>query len=255
MDPAVAIHVLFSQLDAGAKKIMVRKMFAMQSLYTDEELCDCIVLLPYPDELWYTIDRDVKPYLSVEKLWTDDESKWTEHLKPVLLSDLRRYKDVVYRYVLSVYPDTQVIPDLTYENVFAIIRKKKDEVEDHITSIMPKSKGYINMKRKEYLAMMAVRETAAEGRRLAEQLIRTQYHPVVRNYIWWPLSKALLKALLREELDYREGITALRHKGWVPMNYIDLCRGPLTWEADEVGADAEAGAGTGGHAHARDVCV
>jgi hypothetical protein len=125
MDPAVAIHVLFSQLDAAAKKIMVRKMFAMRSLYTDEELCDCIVLLPYPDELWYTIDRDVQPYLSMEQLWTDDESKWTEHLKPLLLSDLRRYKDAVYRYVLSVYPRTQVIPDLTYENVFAIIRKKK----------------------------------------------------------------------------------------------------------------------------------
>jgi hypothetical protein len=253
----VATHELLVQLDGPAKKAMVRHILMHKELYTQEELCDCIAVLPYSDTFWYTIDGDIAKFLQHDVLWTDVESQCFVHLRSVLLKDVEGFKDTVYRYVLCVHPETQHIPDLTYKNMYDIFLKDPKEVGQYITSILPRSKGYIDMKRKEYLSMIAspIAGIAAEGRKLGEKLLQEHYHPFVGNYIWWPLSKALLIALLSQNLQYRERILGLKDSGYTPMDYIDLCRSPLMWEPDEVGTYTEPSSSTSGNAHARDVSV
>jgi hypothetical protein len=136
-----------------------------------------------------------------------------------------------------------------------VLRKPPDEVDAYVASIQPKTKGLIEMKKTEYLELMSGKDTAAQGLKLATTLLRTQYHPVVANYMFWPASKALVATLLRQKLEFRPRILSLHDAGWVPEDYIDLCRGPLAWEPDEVRAYTEAGAGAGGDTHTGDVRV
>ena len=256
MNALAPVHLLLNRLAYPARKDMVRSVFAQAALYTTEELEDCVATLPYPDAFWNVLGADeIARYVKYPKLWTDPEGECFHNLRSIFLEDLKGHRDAAYRFVHAVYPLTRRIPDWTYENAFDVLRKPAEEAEAYVASIQPKTSGLIEMKKKEYLDLMACAETAAVGTKLATALLRTQYHPVVANYMCWPASKALIATLLRQKLEYRARILGLHDAGWVPENYIDLCCSPLAWEADEVRAYTEAGAGAGGDAHARDVRV
>ena len=234
---------------------MIKTIFVHANVYTTEDLCDCVCTLPYPDSFWYVINSDIEPYLKYPSIWTDPESECFVHLKTILKQDWSSNKDVLHRYMQCIHPETLYIPDLTYANMFDILCKPTREVARYLSSIMPKTKGYIEMKKKEYLNLMADKRTETEGKELAETLLRTQYHHVVADYIYWPTTKALLVTLLEQELEWRANIFGTQDCGWVPNDYITICRSSLMWEADEVRAYTEAGTCSGSNTHAGDVRV
>jgi hypothetical protein len=251
-------NVLLSRLAYPARKRMVKAIMTQAHLYNEDELVDCVCTLPYPDSFWHVLGDDVAFYLKHHKLWTDPEADCFHHLRQILLEDSSA-KDVAYRFVRIVHPLTRTIPDMTYDNMFEVLRKPSSEVDAYVASILPGTEGYLEMKKAEYLKMMrstSCTATVAEGMRLAETLLCTQYHPVVRQFVYWPASKALLVALLAQGLQRRNRILGFNDAGWVPEDYINLCRNPaLMWETDEVCAYTETGARPGGDAHARDVSV
>ena len=257
MEAEVPMSVLLRQLDVRTQKEMIRTIFAQKHLYLEEDLCEFVLVLPYPDDFWHIVENDITSFIVYTYLWTDSESKCFHNLRFILLTDKERFRNVIYRFVHAVYPKTRQICDLTYDDAYQILSKDPTDVAVYVDSIMPKSRGYIEMKKEEYLEMIenTHKPTAQVGMSLAETLIRQHYHPVVHNFIWWPISKALMVALLREPIDFRERVLSFRDSGWTPRNYIDLCRSPLMWETDKVGADTEPCAGTGGNAHTRDVSV
>jgi hypothetical protein len=247
--------VLLSELEPHNRREQVRFIFAKAHLYTEDELCNCVGTLDYPDTFWYILEGNPAPFIRFPKLWTDPETECFHNLRTILLQDERRYKHVAHRFVQHVYPQSQCIPDFTFENIFMVLRKPPADAERYLATIMPKTRGYIEMKKAEYLEIMRTAGLEAEGARLAEQLMRTQYHPAVAGYIWWPASRSLLTALLRQRLELRKQIFGANDCGWVPEGYIDICRSPLAWEADEVRAYTETGACPSGNAHAGDVRV
>lgn len=255
MDSTTPVHILLSELEPHARKEQVRFIFSKAHLYTEDELCNCVGTLDYPDTFWYILEGDPAPFIHFSKLWTDPETECFHNLRTILLRDEGVYKHVAHRFVQHLYPQSQCIPDFTFENIFTVLRKAPKDAERYLASIMPKTCGYIEMKKAEYLEMMQTPGLETEGVKFAERLLRTQYHPAVASYVWWPASKALLAALLRQKLELRKQIFGTNDCGWVPENYIDLCRSPLAWEADEVRAYTEACARTGGDAHAGDVRV
>ena len=255
MDSTTPVHILLSELEPPARKEQVRFIFAKAHLYTEDELCNCVGTLDYPDTFWYILEGDPAPFIHFRKLWTDPETECYHNLRKILLQDEELYKHVAHRYVQHVYPQSQFIPDFTYANIFAVLRKAPADAERYLATIMPKTRGYIEMKKAEYLEMMQTPSMEREGARLAEQLLRTQYHPAVAAYVWWPASKALLAALLQQKLELRKQIFGANDCGWTPEDYITICRSPLAWEADKVGAYTEAGARPGSDAHAGNISV
>lgn len=227
MDSATPVHVLLSELELPARKEQVRFIFANAHLYTEDELCNVVGTLDYPDTFWYILEGDPAPFIRFHKLWTDPETECFHNLRMILLQDEKGYKHFAHRFVRHVYPQSHCIPDFTYENVFSVLRKPPEDAERYLATIMPKTQGYIEMKKAEYLEMMGTAGMEAEGARLAEKLLRTQYHPTVAGFIHWPASKELLVALLRQKLELRKQIFGRDDCGWVPQNYIPICRSSL----------------------------
>jgi hypothetical protein len=255
MDCTTPPHLLLRSLSYAARKQMIRTIFATAEVYSVEDLCDCVCTLEYPDAFWYIINADVEAYLKYPKLWTDPESECFDQLKAILMESWRTNVGMLHRYMQCVHPESQCIPDLTYANMFDILCKPKHEVASYLSSIMPKTKGYIEMKKKEYLGLMADKSTEAEGIKLAKILLRKQYHHVVADYMSWPTTKAVLVALLEQKLVWRNHVFGNHDCGWVPDDYISICSGPLMWETDEVRAYTEAGSSSGRYSHAGDVRV
>jgi hypothetical protein len=232
MDGILPLPLLLQGLDGPMQKEMIRTIFTQEGIYSDVELAEIVTVLPYPDEFWHILKNDLVSFMRFKDLWTDKESECLRNLRAILLLNLQKFKDVAYRFVRTVYPETRQIDDLTYENVFTILNRPLHETSAFISTIMPKTKGYIEMKKKEYIEIIENPTTRSEGLKLAENLIRRHYHSYVANYLWWPASKALMLALLQQPLELRERITGSNDRGWVPRDYIDLCRSPLMWETD-----------------------
>jgi hypothetical protein len=151
MAMAISACALLGQLQGPAQKEMVRTIFSDKHLYTEEELCDFVSVLPYPESFWYILKNDIGSYIEHTHLWTDSETECFHNLRGILLKDVTKFKDAIYRFVQQVYPETMQIPDLTYLNAFDILRKAPTEVHAYIESIMPRTKGYIKMKKKRVL--------------------------------------------------------------------------------------------------------
>ena len=225
-EPTVALSELFSGLDDASKRSTLGA-FLESGVYSVEELYECVSNLHFEELFWKVLKTQGPYFLKHHKLWTDETDLWRENMRTILQTDRDVSRDVVYRYVNAVHPETQRIPDFTYDDAYRVVAMSKAAADAYVKSIMPKMHGYLKLKKTEYASMLesSEPEVVAKGRELAVALLSNQYHPYVANYIWWPASDQLLILLLKQELEWRERILGHHDKGWTPRDYIDLCRG------------------------------
>jgi hypothetical protein len=224
--PSVPLHELFNGLDEASKRSTIGA-FLESGVYSPEELYECVLKLDFEELFWKVLKTQGPYFLKHYKLWTDATDLWRENMRSILQTDRDVSRDVVYRYVNALHPETQRIPDFTYGDAYRVVKMSAAEGDAYVKSILPRTYGYLTLKKTEYASMLesSEPEVVAKGRELAVELFSTQYHPFVANYIWWPASDELLILLLRQELEWRDRILTQNDKGWTPRDYIDLCRG------------------------------
>ena len=225
-EPAAPLSALFRDLDKTSQRSTLAT-FLESGVYSTDELYECVSMLEFEALFWKVLKTQGRYFLKHSKLWTDATDRWRENMRAILQTDRDVSRDVVYRFVNAVHPETQRIPDFTYADAYRVLAMAPLEADVYVNSIMPRTHGYLTLKKTEYVSMLEsnVPEVVAKGRELAVDLLHTQYHSYVAGYIWWPASDALLILLLRQELEWRDRIVGRNDSGWTPRDYIDLCRG------------------------------
>ena len=228
-NPPLPLSELFRDLDETTKRSTLTA-FIESGVYSSDELYECVTMLDFEPLFWKVLKTQGPYFLKHSKLWTDATDRWKENLRAILQTDRNASKYVVYRFVHAVHPETQRIPDFTYADAYHVVAMSASDADAYVETIQPRSHGYLTLKKTEYASMLesSVPEVVAKGRELTIALFQSQYHPFVAEYIWWPASDALLILLLKQELEWRERILGFNDKGWVPRDYIDLCRGIVT---------------------------
>jgi hypothetical protein len=225
----IPIHFILGGLDEKTKVEHILTMVE-SGLYPDEVVYNCISTIDYPEAFWRILGSDGvyfadKTYL---ELWNCGAENCFLFLKTILTFSYTGPPNVLLRYVFEFYPKAAAVVDLTTTDALKILNGEVDEA--YVDSLVPKSRTYIAVRKKEYAAKLR-RSMDRETVERAIDLLCNHYHPFVKSYIPWPIPCSMLIHLLEEPLELREGICGGNDVGYVPANYIDICCG-LTRKAD-----------------------
>ena len=227
---------LLSLLEEGKRHEIVSTFFqanlsARNTVYTVEELLACVKMVSYPPGFWDVLGQHAAFFIKFTFLWTEEPQDCFTHLKSIMVYDesarmiLPRYADHFLEGCVEKY-------ELSFEDLCHFLELPQEGWEAYAESIGPRSESFLERKKVEYARMMRSSDeaTAMKGMEMGVNLLYRHYHSCVCEYMFWPAKLCLILALLEDELQWRDYIYGCSDKGWVPRNYISLCRLPR--EAD-----------------------